>query len=600
MRMMYLKLFTCLMIGLTSTVQAEDEKAKKKEEKKVPSIAHIKLSGSLDEGVLDDSPFGAAKETLWTKLERIAKAKKDPNIKALYVEFGDINLGLFGFAKVEEVRKALLDFRAAGKKVYGYAESLGGIETLIAFACDEIAIPESGEFGFLGLRIEMSFYKDLMDKFGVKGDFLTMGEAKGAADSYTRTSMSPENRKQYNLVLDDLYNKSILEGIVGSRPEKKWTVDQVKAVIDGAPYAAAKAKEIGLVDTLAYQDDFEKAISKKTEDGEIAKNYGKAEADKDENPLAAFMKMMSPTKKTKSRKAKIAIIYAVGEINTGKGGSGGLMGGESIGSTTMVEAIKLADKDPTVKAIVLRVDSPGGSALASDLIWHALKECKKPTIATMGDVAASGGYYISMGCKKVYAEPGTLTGSIGVIGGKIALGGLYEWAGIKSEVLTRGANTGAMSGLNPFSEGEKKSLMALMQAIYDQFLDRTLENRKANGVAMTKEQLLKLAGGRIWTGRQALEAGLVDKLGTLGDALVEAKKMAGLDSEPEYLFLPEKVPFLESFLEDFSLKLNATVPGVSKSATFQELKRHWQFLDAAQEMTKERAWLRMPEMIRIK
>src|SRR5207302_5584352 len=180
------------------------------------------------------------------------------------------------------------------------------------------------------------------------------------------------------------------------------------------------------------------------------------------------------------RGPKVAVIYAVGAITTGKGGRG-LLSGEIVGSTTMVEAIHQAEEDSSVKAIVLRVDSPGGSALASDLIWNELKRCKKPIVASMSDVAASGGYYISMGAKKVYAQPGTLTGSIGVVGGKLALGGLYDKVGLKTEVLSRGKNAGILSSTNPFTASEKKAMEALMQEVYDQFLDRVQQNRAAAG-----------------------------------------------------------------------------------------------------------------------
>src|SRR5262249_35902230 len=272
---------------------------------------------------------------------------------------------------------------------------------------------------------------------------------------------------------------------------------------------------------------------------------------KDDNPLSALMKLMSPPKKSSSKKPKIAVIYAVGAIEHGKGGEG-LFGGSVVGSTPMVDAIRQAEKDETVKAIVLRVDSPGGSALASDLIWHELRQCKKPTVASMGDIAASGGYYISMGCNKVYAEPGTLRGSIGVVGGKLALRGLEEWAGIRTEVLSRGRNTGANSGTFEFSKTERDALTRLMQEIYDQFLDKTVQNRKASGVDLTREKLIPMAGGRIWTGRQAKERGLVDDLGTLTDALAYAKDKAKMakDVEPELLILPEQTSFLERLLED--------------------------------------------------
>jgi protease-4 len=314
------------------------------------------------------------------------------------------------------------------------------------------------------------------------------------------------------------------------------------------------------------------------------------------------MKLMSPPKKSSSKKPKIAVIYAVGPIVGGKGG-GGMFGGNSVGSTTMVEAIQQANKDETVKAIVLRVDSPGGSALASDLMWHELKRCKKPVIASMGDVAASGGYYISMGANKIFAEPGTLTGSIGVLGGKIVLGGLFEWGGVKTETLARGKNSGAFSSNTMFSKSEKESIRVLMQDIYDQFLDKTLAGRQAAGVKMTKEKLLKLAGGRIWTGRQAKESGLVDELGTLDDAIAEAKIQGkfGKDVEPELLILPEQPSFLDRLIEGkFDSRFDGHASLMHLANKMPELRGHLQALEMLLNQRGEKAWLMMPHRISVK
>ena len=337
----------------------------------------------------------------------------------------------------------------------------------------------------------------------------------------------------------------------------------------------------------------------KAGDLKLEKDYLKPQAPK-LDALDLLMKAFSPPKKKSSKKTKIAIIYAVGGIDTGKSNDG--LFGSSVGSTTMVEAIREAEKDSTVKAIVLRVDSPGGSALASDLIWHELKRCKKPVVASMGDVAASGGYYITMSARKVFAEPGTLTGSIGVLGGKIVIGGVLDWAGVKTETLARGKNSGLGSMYQPFSESEKKAVTATMQDIYDQFLDKALAGRTANGVKMDKEKLLTLAGGRIWTGRQAKDAGLVDALGTLEDAIAEAKSMAKLPAgeEVEYLILPEPGNPLESLLDG---KLGIATPGgdlLSLLKTLPEAKTHLRAAENLLRMRGDRAWLVLPYSMRLR
>jgi len=593
-----------MLIALPASAADDKKDEKKEKDKTVPVVAHIKLSGDLSESVGEENPFtGGSSENLKGKLDRIKKAKKDSKVQALILEIEHLEFGLFSFGKIEEIRRAIADFRSSGKKVYCYTEEFHGLDYLIGCACDVVCIPEGGGFGLLGLHIEMEFYKDTLDLIHVKADFLTMGEAKGAVEPFTRTSMSPENKKQYNLVLDDLYENGIVKTIVESRAVKKLTADGVKKIIDEGPYTAARAAALGLVDKIVYFDAVEEEIKKelKADSVKVTMNYGKTKRS-DEDPLTALMKLMSPPKKSSSKKPKIAVIYAVGGIVSGKGG-GGMFGGNSVGSTTMVEAIQQANKDDTVKAIVLRVDSPGGSALASDLMWHELKRCKKPVIASMGDVAASGGYYISMAASKIYAEPGTLTGSIGVLGGKIVLGGLFEWGGVKTETLARGKNSGAFSANTMFSKSEKESIKNLMQDIYDQFLDKTLAGRQAAGVKLTKEQLLKLAGGRIWTGRQAKESGLVDELGTLEDAIADAKTQGKFakDVEPELLILPEQPSFLDRLMEGkFDSRLEGPASIVPLANKMPELRGHLQAVEMLLNQRGEKTWLMLPHRISIK
>jgi protease-4 len=267
----------------------------------------------------------------------------------------------------------------------------------------------------------------------------------------------------------------------------------------------------------------------------------------------------------------------------------------------MVRAIREAEDDPTVKAIVLRVDSPGGSALASDLIWHELKRCKKPVVASMGDVAASGGYYITMSARKVFAEPGTLTGSIGVLGGKIVIGGVLDWAGVKTETLGRGKNAGMDSMYHAFTETEKRAVTATMRDVYDQFLDKALAGRQANGVKMDKARLLTLAGGRIWTGRQAKESGLVDALGTLDDAIAEARSVAKLPAgeEVEYLVLPEPTSPLDRLLEG-KIGLGMQTDWRALAGVVPEAKAHLGAAESLLRMRRERAWLMMPYGVRVR
>jgi protease-4 len=578
----------CLVaaVAFAPTIRAEDTPPAVK-------IAHIKFSGSIEEGPAPDDPFGSSHENLKAKLDRIHKAKHDKDIHALYLEIDDLAIG---WGQLDELNRAIADFRTSGKKTFAYLEGGESRDYLLAVACDEICLPEPGSLMLTGLRAEVTFYKDLFEKVGIKADFVQMGDFKGAAEPYTRNKLSEANRKQLESILDDRYDHGIVDRIVKGRAAKKFTAEQVKKLIDGGPFSGRSALKAGLVDHLIYASKFETHIKEKLKAAkvEVVRNY--AEHKKEDIDLSTFsgiMKLFAPPKSKKSTKPKVAVICCAGTISTGKS-SQGLMG-ETMGSTTIVEAIKQAEEDDSVKAIVLRVDSPGGSALASDLIWKELKHCKKPVIASMGDVAASGGYYISMAAKKIYADPGTLTGSIGVIGGKMALGGLYENIGIKTEVLQRGANAGIFSTTHGFTPSQKEAFRSMMQDTYDQFLDKALAGRKAAGKSMTREELVKLAGGHVWTGRQAKENGLIDELGGLDDAIAAAKVLGGLpaDKEPELLELPKPRHFLDSLLEN-QLGASLNSPELRLLRRMPGMRRHLGVVEGLLQLRGEPVWLTLP------
>lgn len=569
-----------------------DEKADK-----APSqIAHIRLAGNLDETPTAADPLlGTSSENFKSKIDRIHKAQNDATVGALYIHLDGLNVG---WAKIDEIRSALAAFRETGRKVYAYLESGEAKDYMVASDADRVCVPAPGWLMIVGMRTEITFFKELLEKLGIKADFLQMGIFKFAAEPFTRSKMSPEAKSQYKLVLDDFFDNSYVGSISRSRlraGQQHMTQDHVAKLIDAGPFTARKAKELGLVDEVAYADEFEKIIKRdlKNPDLKIAKDYGSDKA-KDidlTNPFNIF-KLLSPAKTSAgTKKDRIALIYAVGAIVSGKGGKS-FLGGETVGSTTMIEAIRQAEADPKVRAIVLRVDSPGGSALASDLIWKELKNCKKPVIASMSDTAASGGYYISMAARKIYAQPGTLTGSIGVVGGKLATGGLYDKVGITTEVISRGANAGILSSTNVFSKSERKAMETLMEEVYDQFLTKALEGRARAGKKFTRADLLKLAEGRIWTGRQALENGLIDALGSLDDAVADAKVAAGLaaDADIDYLVLPKPRSFLDTLLDKDSGSLFAA----RDLARIPELTAHLRTVDAMLQLRTEPVWLMMP------
>ena len=341
--------------------------------------------------------------------------------------------------------------------------------------------------------------------------------------------------------------------------------------MDRGLFTATAAQEAGLIDEVLYADQFEATLGKrlKADKVDVDAAYKKKEIDTDFSGIGGFVKLMEALsggqKSAKnSGKQKIAVVYAVGEITEGRS-RGGLFGGDSFGSTTLIEALKKAFDDSKVVAVVLRIDSPGGSATASDLIWRETVRGKKPMVASMGNVAGSGGYYIAMGAKKIFAEPETLTGSIGVGGGKLVTGGLYEKLGMNTEVLSRGKNSGALSSTQPFTPDERKVWMELLQQTYHDFVSKAAAGRK-----MDYHRLDELAQGRVYTGRQAKKLRLVDEIGTLHDAIAEAKRLAGLKpgADVEIEVLPEPKSIFEQLFsgdDAGASTLAAAMPEVAKT-----------------------------------
>lgn len=567
------------------------------------TVAHIKLSGNPNESAPAEDPLlgGVMGENFKMKIDRIKKAKNDKSINALLLELDGLDVG---WAKLDELGQAIADFRKSGKKTFALLSSGDQKDYLLGLTCDQVCAPESGLIMLTGVRAEVTFYKDLFDKIGVEADFLRMGDAKSAVEPFISTKMSEASKKQLTGVLDDRFDNGIVAHIVANRPQQKFTPEQVKKLIDEGPFTPKAAQKAGLIDTVAYEEKFTDDIKSalQAEKVNVVKNYGQSKMEElDFTKL--FMKMMAPPKLSFSNKPKIAVIYATGTITDGKSADS-MLGGATCGAKTMVEAIREAEADANVKAIVLRVDSPGGSAFASDLMWHELKQCKKPVIASMGDVAASGGYYICMSSKKIYADPGTLTGSIGVFGGKLTLGKLYDKIGLKTEVISRGANANLFSMETKFSDSERTAMSGFMHEVYDQFLDKALAGRKQAGKDMTRPQLEKLAGGRIWTGRQAKENGLIDELGTLEDALAEAKKEAGIPEgkEMEILSLPKARTIFDMLLDAKSdSKITSPELGALRLlGEMPELKRKLTGVEGLLQLRGEKAWLMAPYKVDVR
>ncbi|MCC7475295.1 MAG: signal peptide peptidase SppA [Pirellulales bacterium] len=524
--------------------------------KKVPKkvrLAMLTLKDSIPENLGQEGPFGEVLMDLRETIKRLDKAAKDTSVSGLVL---DIQSPDIGRGKIAELRGAIARFRASGKKIYAMMDSAMPADYLVACACDEIVMPESGELMLPGIHAEAMFYKGLLAKVGIEADFIHMGDYKGAAEPMTRERFSEPVRENMNSLIDSLYDEMVTT-IVKDRP---LSIAQAKEVIDTGLISAKRAKELKLIDRVAYGDELRKGLAEQYEAESVAfvKNYGKKEVDTDFSGPMGFVKLMQTmmggsTSGSANRGKKIAVVYAVGPITTGKSESD-LFGDQTMGSTTIVEALREANRDNDVVAIVLRIDSPGGSALASDLIWHETQVIEKPIVASMGDVAGSGGYYIAMGADKIIAAPGTVTGSIGVVGGKMAITGLYAKLGITTETIERGKNSGLFSSSGKFTDSQRAAFRKMMEETYADFTTKAAQGRK-----MPVEKLCELARGRVYSGRQAKEIGLVDELGTLHDAVVEAKKLAGLapHAEVQLEVLPEPTNFFESLFGNMEAEREA-------------------------------------------
>lgn len=583
----------------TSKKEAESKEAEKKEkaaEKKV-RIAYIIIDGELPESPGEMSLFGDLGVDLRKTMARLEKAGEDESIAGVILQIDAAP----GRGKLNELRSAIKRVQGKGKKVYAMLESAMGPQYQLASACDEIILPESGEVLLPGVRAEFSFYKDLFAKVGVEADMLHVGDFKGAAEPYTRDSLSEPVRKNMTALIDDLYDE-MLTTIASDRDIK---IEEIRKLVDQGLLMADEAKEAGLVDRVIYPDQFRDALQKEYKADKLVyvENYAKQKVDTDfSGPMGMmklFQSMMGEGRSGSGDSApKIAVVYAVGPIMSGKSQSS-LMGGTSMGSTTIVKALQDAAKDETVKAIVLRVDSPGGSALASDLIWRQTQAIDKPIIASMGDVAASGGYYISMGADRIFAEPGTVTGSIGVVGGKLAMKGVYDKLGIDTESISRGENSGIYSTTDKFTESERKVIEGMMKSIYQQFTSKAAEGRK-----MKQEDLEKLAGGQVYTGRVAKRLGLIDEVGTLRDSIQSAKRLAGLDPDKkvELIVLPKPENPFEALLGgnmDAEREAEARVMA-SLTALAPELRGVLQHAMQLRQAMREPVALMMPYWFEIK
>ena len=497
------------------------------------SVLALRISGPLPDYVPDDPIrriFGGQPQSLSSLLAQFRKAKTDKRITAVMLEIDESSAG---WAKAEEIRGAIQDFRTSGKPVYAYLEYGMNKDYYIATACDKVFVPPPGELFINGLAADVMFFRGSLDKLGIYPDIYQIGKYKSAGDTFTQKQMSDAHREFINSLLDDLYGRYI-DGIAKARNKSS---DDIKALIDNSPYNAAQAKEAGLIDGALYHDEVEK---------ELKKRLGYKDSDELHIAKGSDYRQISQESLGLNKGEKIAIVYAAGDITSGKSQFGG-NGEETIGSDSLAKTLEEARNDQSIKAIVLRVDSPGGSGLASDIIWRAIESAKekKPVVVSMSDVAASGGYYIACGANKIVAEPSTITGSIGVVGGKPVVKGLYDWLGITNEYVMRGKNAGMFRETEKFNDSERKKFEEFLNSTYEDFITKVGKGRNRD-----KKDIDAIGQGRVWTGQQGKDRGLVDEYGGLDKAIEIAKQLAKIpaDKGVQRVPLPKPPGFFEQLM----------------------------------------------------
>jgi protease-4 len=562
--------FLLALLVLVSPVFAEEQAT----EEIVPPVKKyvaFTLGGTYTDTKTVNTFGTASTKTLRGLFKKLDTLKTDDEIAGIVFKIENVSVG---WATLQEIRNKLHELRETEKETIGYLESGGNAEYLLAAAMERVVLMPAGSLNLTGLRAEVLFYKGLLDKLDIEADMLAMGKYKSGVEPYMRDGMSDAFRESMTALLDDLYAQ-LLGHIAESRDG--ITAEEVSDLINSGPFTAEEAHQAQLVDALQYYDELLETLKTASpdEDVQVVKpDYERKRKVPDMNSFAGLMQLLSmlnPPQRAKSTaENQIALIYADGPILPD---IDQLFPSTSvIMPSTLKEAFEKARTDDTVRAVVLRIDSPGGSALASDLIWREvmLTQREKPVVVSMGDIAASGGYYIAMAAGTIVAHPSTLTGSIGVFGGKLNMKGFYNKIGLTKEIIAHGQNATLYSDYGGFTPTERERVEKMMKTVYKDFVSKAAEGRNKSF-----DEVDEIAQGRVWTGKQAKALGLVDEFGGLETALSIAKAQAGFadDEEVNLIVLPKQKPFFEQLMErmiedmegsvQLPLELTASHPALS-------------------------------------
>ncbi len=522
-----LGLLILICIGIISVISSETQVTVADN-----SVLQLKLETPIAELEVED-PFaeifpGAGEQShgLLQIIQAIHHAKSDPKIKGIYLNTSYL---MTGIASIQEIRESLIDFKQSGKWVVAYADHYTEGAYYLASAADKVYMNPAGEMEFNGLATEVMFFKKMFDKLDIKPEIFRVGDFKSAVEPFMRDNLSEENKLQLNSMLNSIYGE-MLHNISDSR---KIPFEKLKEIADNMVVRnAALSVSSGLIDSLYYDDQMQDVLREKLG------------LDKKRTvPLVKYSKYRKSYVSTSTSKNEIAVIVADGAITPGRASQG------TVGSVTIVEQIRKARTNDNVKAIVLRINSPGGEVQASDNMWReiVLATKQKPVIASMSDYAASGGYYLAMGCDSIVTRPTTITGSIGVF----AVGwDLSSFLGNKIGITSEEVKTGDIGELvtvtRALNEEEKGIWQNRTNQIYEDFTKKA-----AAGRDMTQDDIKKIASGRVWTGIQAKDNGLADVLGGFNDAVKIAAGAAGIGEDYKLRYYPRPRPFLERLMGDY-------------------------------------------------
>jgi protease-4 len=543
----------CITFGLTFVMSSPAsfgaENAAPAEAPKAPSVvAHFHLSGSLTESPVVD-PFGLTAgqvTSLADLVGRLRQASKDDNVKAVILTYGGMN---FGFGQLEELREAIDRVKAAGKKIYVHSELMTTFTYALLCAGDNLSLAPESSLWLTGLYGEDLYIKGLLDKIGIEADMMHMGAYKSAGEMFTRRSPSEEAAENINWIFDSYYD-SLVDMIATSRGK---TPEAVRKLIDKGLYTTNEALNEGLIDAIETREAFVRRVRKEVGGPiKVDNRYGRKKGPQINmaNPLAFFSILAEMfTAPKQPHKDAVAVIYVEGLILPGYGQPGLFGSINAAFSGDIRKALEKAAKDDMVKAVVMRVNSPGGSAEASEVILNATRpvQAEKPFVISMGNVAASGGYYICCSADTIFADQVTITASIGVVGGKLITKGMWDKLGIDWVSYKRGAHSDIFNSNQHYNDDERALLERYMQEVYDVFKGHVVKGR-SNKLTKPVEEM---AAGRVYTGKQALALGLVDKIGGLRDAIEYAAAKASLD-DYEIRTIPEPLDFITQMIQQYS------------------------------------------------